>query len=290
MRHRQAARIIGRGIVILLVAGFSAAVLVRWSPGFGLDEEVLDSRLSAESIKELEASHAAGQNPSTFYLRYLQGLLHGDVGRSVVFGQPVALLFRERASTTFRTATNGLLLGWSLATLLAIAGALSRRLALTLLGTVLAGGLVCIPAALLATLCLLLQLPPFVAIAAVILPRVFPHLYAQIRSALAAPHVVMARARGIAPVRLFLFHIAPGTVMPVMALAGVSITLSLGACIPIEALADSPGIGQLAWKAALGRDLPVLVTMTLLLTGVTVCARMLADLITLRLGRRRFVW
>ena len=72
--------------------------------------------------------------------------------------------------------------------------------------------------------------------------------------------------------------------MPLVALAGVSVTLAFGASIPIEALADSPGIGQLAWRAALGRDLPVLVTVTLLLTVVTVFANIIADIAMARAG------
>jgi peptide/nickel transport system permease protein len=72
--------------------------------------------------------------------------------------------------------------------------------------------------------------------------------------------------------------------MPLVALAGVSVTLAFGASIPIEALADSPGIGQLAWRAALGRDLPVLVTVTLMLTVVTVFANIIADIAMARAG------
>jgi peptide/nickel transport system permease protein len=72
--------------------------------------------------------------------------------------------------------------------------------------------------------------------------------------------------------------------MPLVALAGVSVTLAFGASIPIEALSDSPGMGQLAWRAALGRDIPVLVSLTLLLTAVTVFANVMADIAMTRAG------
>jgi ABC-type dipeptide/oligopeptide/nickel transport system permease component len=84
---------------------------------------------------------------------------------------------------------------------------------------------------------------------------------------------------------VFLFHAVPTVLPPLLALAGVSAILGFSASIPIEALADSPGIGQLAWRAALGRDLPVLVSITLLLTAVAVLANMLADIVTGRLRR-----
>jgi peptide/nickel transport system permease protein len=62
------------------------------------------------------------------------------------------------------------------------------------------------------------------------------------------------------------------------------VTLAFGASIPIEALSDSPGMGQLAWRAALGRDVPVLVTVTLLLTAVTVFSNVIADIAMARAG------
>jgi peptide/nickel transport system permease protein len=42
---------------------------------------------------------------------------------------------------------------------------------------------------------------------------------------------------------------------------------------------DEPGLGQLAWQAALGRDLPVLVAITLLIAALTVACNAISDLI-----------
>ncbi len=279
--RRSAAWIIGRGIVILLISGFAGATLVRLAPGFGIDEEALDPRLSAQSIQALERQHVGERNPLTFYGRYLGGLLRGDAGRSVVFGKPIGPLLKERAPATIHAVVGGLAIGWIAAILFATAGALSGRVATVLVATAIS-----IPSAVLATLCLLLRLSPAIAIAAVVFPRVFPHTYEQIRASLTAPHVVMARARGVPRTRLFLFHVAPAALVPLVALGGVSITLAFGASIPIEALADSPGIGQLAWQAALGHDLPVLVGITLLLTAATVFASVLSNIAMVRLGRR----
>jgi len=71
--------------------------------------------------------------------------------------------------------------------------------------------------------------------------------------------------------------LAQVTVPELLALAGVSVTMAFSAAIPIEAVGDVPGIGQLAWQAALGRDLPVLVSLTLLLMLLTRSANAAAD-------------
>jgi peptide/nickel transport system permease protein len=65
---------------------------------------------------------------------------------------------------------------------------------------------------------------------------------------------------------------------PLLALLGVSFAISFGAAIPIEALCDSPGLGQLAWHAALGRDLPLIVNVTLVVSLVMLAANFFADL------------
>jgi peptide/nickel transport system permease protein len=282
----SAAWIIGRAIVILMISGLAGATLVRMAPGFGLDEQARDTRLSVESRKAFEKRHSEERDPVAFYLHFLRGLLGGDAGESTVFEQPVNHLIRERAPVTIGLVSAGFAMGWGAAIVMGI-GAVLKKGGLTLLPALaLSGSVISIPSAVLATFCLLLQLPPSTAIAAVVFPRVFPHVYEQLRAGLLSPHVIMARGRGLYGARLFLFHALPPALMPLLALAGTSATLAFGASIPIEALADAPGIGQLAWRAALGRDLPVLVTVTLLLTAVTVFFNVIADFVTVRLEHR----
>jgi ABC-type dipeptide/oligopeptide/nickel transport system permease component len=47
----------------------------------------------------------------------------------------------------------------------------------------------------------------------------------------------------------------------------------------MEALCDIPGIGQLAWKAALGRDVALLVNLTMIVTLVTLVANSASDVV-----------
>jgi ABC-type dipeptide/oligopeptide/nickel transport system permease component len=46
----------------------------------------------------------------------------------------------------------------------------------------------------------------------------------------------------------------------------------------MEALCDIPGIGQLAWKAALGRDVALLINLTMVVTLVTLVANSVSDM------------
>jgi peptide/nickel transport system permease protein len=272
-----------RSAFVLLISGLAGGALVRLSPGFGVDEHALDARLSAQTIEARNKELAGDGNVAGFYLRFLSGLLHGDAGRSTSFGRPVSEIIRERLPATVRTVSAGLVLGWTTAVLMAAIATLARVRTATLVGTAVSSSFLCIPSALLAIVCVMLELPPATAIAAVVLPRIYGYAYAELHSAVTEPHVVMARARGVPAGRVFVRHVVPPVLMPLLALAGVSVTLAFSASIPVETLTDSPGIGQLAWEAAMSRDLPVLVAITLLLTVVTVGANLGADLLSHKL-------
>src|SRR5260370_15576246 len=96
-----------------------------------------------------------------------------------------------------------------------------------------------------------------------------------------------ARGAGRGSIPRFFGHVLPLVAPPLLALLGVSFAISFGAAIPIEALCDSPGMGQLAWHAALSRDLPLIVSVTLVVSLVMLAANTLADLAgrTFEIGR-----
>ena len=78
---------------------------------------------------------------------------------------------------------------------------------------------------------------------------------------------------------MLFWHVLPPAAPQLLALAGVTVSVAVGAAIPIEALCDQPGIGQLAWQAALARDLVLLVNLTLIVTLITVVANAFSDLL-----------
>jgi peptide/nickel transport system permease protein len=131
-----------------------------------------------------------------------------------------------------------------------------------------------------AALALLFRLPPEMVVAAVVFPRVSATAQELLETNRNLPHVVCARARGLGRFRLFFLHVLPPAFLPIVALIAVSVTLGFSASIPIEVYMDVPGLGQLAWRAALGRDMPVLIAVTLLLATVTVGCNLISELVS----------
>src|SRR5947207_15829081 len=66
------ARAIAGTVLTLLVGGLLAAMMVRHAPGFGADEILLDGRISAEAIREMQNA-ALRESALGFYWRYLRG-------------------------------------------------------------------------------------------------------------------------------------------------------------------------------------------------------------------------
>ena len=262
---------------LVLLGGLLSATLVRLAPGFDADERQLDPSLNAESVRALHEAHAGEHNILGFYIGYLRGAMHGDLGISHALGQPVQSLLRERWPVTVRVAGIGLLLAWLMGMTLALTACLWRFPAYEVLGIMLSGAFLCIPAAVLALLSVILNAPGYLAIALIVFPKIYRYSRNLLAKAYALPHITAARARGVGEIRILAWHVVPLAGPQMIALAGGTISIALGASIPVESLCGLPGIGQLAWQAALSRDLPLLVNLTVLVTLVTLMANSAAD-------------
>jgi peptide/nickel transport system permease protein len=266
-------------VATVLLGGFLSATLVRLAPGFDADESQLDPRLSAESVQTMRQTRIEQRNIFSFYFHSLERALHGDLGTSISLGQPVATLLRQRSPLTLQLAGMGLLISWAAALALAMSAAWLRISAYDALATFLSGAFLCMPAAVLALLSVLWNLPGSLAIAAIIFPRVHRYTRNLLVKAHALPHIITARAKGLSALHILFWHVIPIIGPQLLALAGVSVSIAIGAAIPVEALCGLAGVGQLAWQAALARDLPLLVNITILVTLVTLLANSGADVI-----------
>jgi peptide/nickel transport system permease protein len=272
---RHAARV----LIILLVGGLFAIALVRYAPGFDVDEQQMDARLSSQSVQALHAARVGEHNIFHFYAAFLSAAFHGDFGISRTLNRPVRELVRERLPVTLKLMAVGLLVGWSLGLLFAVSAAMARLMAYDIFTTVLSGLLLCIPSAVLALVFVFANAPGSLALGLMIFAHVFRYWRNLLDKSYTMPHIITARAKGLGPVRVLLMHVLPVSGGPLLAVAGVSVSVALGAAIPVEALCGIPGIGQLAWQAALGRDLSLLLTLTFLVTTVTLLANTASEIL-----------
>ena len=266
-------------VATVLVGAFLSAALMRLAPGFDADELELDPHLSAESIRALRQTRLEQNNIFRFYFHSLERAAHGDFGTSFSLGQPVGTLLRQRAPLTLKLVGMGLLLSWAVTLALALSAAWLRVTAYDTLTTTISGTFLCIPAAVLALLSVLWNVPGALAVALIVFPRIYRFTRNLLAKAYSLPHIITARAKGISELRILFWHAVPVAAPQLLAVAGVSVSIAVGAAIPVEALCGLAGVGQLAWQAALSRDLPLLMNITILVTLVTLLANSGADVI-----------
>jgi peptide/nickel transport system permease protein len=274
-----------RFLVLMLLAGLAGATLVRIAPGFSSDEQELTPGLSSESIQAIRQARLADSNVPRFYLHYLNGLLHGNLGTSRSLNQPVRELLRDRLPVSLRSLALALLVAWSVGLALAVGAFRVRSRWFVVAADSSGGALISTPAAVLALVFLMMRWPPVLAVGLLVFPKIYRYSRNLFQECLELPHVVVARARGVGPWRLLSWHVVPVAIPQLIALVGVSISMALGALLPVEVFCDLPGIGQLAWTAAQSRDLPLLVNLTLVVSCLSIGAIMSCDQLRRLAGR-----
>ncbi|HEY1767936.1 MAG TPA: ABC transporter permease subunit [Terracidiphilus sp.] len=261
-------------IVFLVLTG--STILVRCAPGYLSDAREMDSRYADRARVELSAEAARSGSLLQMLSSEVGGWARGDAGVSREYGVPVFELIRPRLSVTGSLLLRALGLAWALAIGAALLS--SARRTPSLLWQSPATLLLAIPTAAMATLCLLSDHGgPILVMALLLAARDFKFLHGALRKAWLDPHLLQARAQGIGMQRLLLAHILPAAAPQLSALASLSIVTALSALVPVEVIFNVPGLGQLAWNAAMNRDLPVLLAVTMMMAMAVTLAGMASD-------------
>ena len=275
--RKRLGRAVLRIAATAVVGGLACTALVRFSPGFGLDERQLDARLSQESQQALRRSHDGERGTLQFYGAFWKRVATGDLGFSQSLNQPIGELLKDRAPATAELAMWGIGYAWMLALVLSLPCVAPVLRRLTPVSAVLSGMAASLPAAAIAIVLFRFGGSTKWMMAIVLFPRLYQYLRGVLTQACGMPHVLFARAKGVRWLPLTWRHVVVPSWTQLVALAAVSVNMAFGAAVAIEAVCDLPGLGQLAWKAAAARDLPVLVVLTVVIAVVTQTANLVAD-------------
>ena len=92
-------------------------------------------------------------------------------------------------------------------------------------------------------------------------------------------YVRTARSKGLPEWRVVLVHTLRNGLFPIIGLLGMYLPALFSGALVVESLFNFPGMGQLFWQAALKRDYPILLGVTLIVTIATVVGALIADLL-----------
>ncbi len=95
-----------------------------------------------------------------------------------------------------------------------------------------------------------------------------------------APHVAVARAKGLTPLAVTTRHVLRNALIPVLTLLGLSLPTLFSGAVFIEAIFAWPGVGRVLVEGVLARDYPVVMAATAVSAALVVAGNVLAEALT----------
>lgn len=118
---------------------------------------------------------------------------------------------------------------------------------------------------------------PSLTVAIALSPVVIRSLRASMLSVLGADYITTARSKGVPGGRLFIRHVLRNAVIPAITVLGINIGFLIGGTVIIENVFAIPGVGNLMINSIFQRDFPVVQGVTLVFAVMVVLINLLTD-------------
>lgn len=300
-------RYAARRLVFLVGTLFGASVitfaLVNVLPG-DVAVMILGTSAGQEQVAELQQQLGLNQPLYIRYIDWIAGVLQGDLGTSLRFGDPVAQLIAQRFPASAFLAVSALTIAVTVAIPLGVIAAMEQNSWKDFLASITAFTGISLPNFFWGMVLILLiaryasVLPPSgyvspledlqAAFAHVLLPAgalgfsLMAHLTRMTRSSLIeelrSGYVELARMKGLASRRIVYRHALRNAFLPVLTVIGFQLGFLFGGIIIIEQLFAYPGLGRLAFNALLNRDTPLIQGAVITIAAVFMTSNLVVDL------------
>lgn len=288
----------------LLLVAIAVFGIVRMAPGDPA-QVLLGESASPAEIAAKRAQMGLDQPVPAQFVRWVGDMAHGDLGTSLLNGQPVAALILDRFAVSAPIVVAAVALALLLAVIGGLYAALHRGRTTDIAIVTAATILLSIPAFWLGLMFLLffgLELgwvpvvgfvpfseDPAAALGYMVLPVIVLALAelgvltrmmrASAIEVLGLDYVLHARAKGLDDDRVLGRHVFPNAFAPTLTLTGLLLANLLGGIAVIETVFTLPGLGRLMVDAVLARDYPVIQGCLLFTAGIYILVNLAVDLI-----------
>jgi peptide/nickel transport system permease protein len=236
------------------------------------------------------------------YLTFLGNLLHGNLGQSLTYQQPVGGLIAQAIPVTLFLLVFALVLALLIS--IPLAGLAASRpgggrdlgvRAFTLFGQ----GMPQFWVGIMLILLLALRVPlfpvggygttpvqhlyylflPALTLAIALSPTIIRSLRSSTIGVLESEFVATARSKGASGTTLFRTHVLRNAAIPTVSVIGVNLGYLVGWILPIEKVYAIPGLGSLMVNAIFARDFPTIQAVTLVIALYVVLIGILTDVV-----------
>ncbi len=293
-------------IPMLFVISLLSFMILHLAPGDPITAMLgPGTALSEEVHQALIEKYNFDKSILTQYMLWLGTVMRGDLGYSFSMSKSVTSMIRERFPRTFLLALSSFTLSVLVALPLGFIAATKQHTWIDQGAMLFALIGISIPNFVLAVLLILLfsvrlgWLPvmgfvsiweepwegirhlimPAMALGSVVTAIFVRYVRAEVLDQLHRDYVVVARAKGIREYTILLKHVGRNASVALITIWVLYFARYLGGTIIIEQVFSWPGIGRLAFKAASGRDYPLLQGVILVFGVTYIVANLLTDVI-----------
>jgi peptide/nickel transport system permease protein len=298
-------------IPVMGVVALFVFLLLRLTPGDPAAILAGDNATPAQ-LDRIRISLGLNEPLYIQFFTWINKLLHGDLGVSLISNVPVATMIGQRIEPSISIALSTIILSIAVAVPLGVIAAWKHGtwidrfvMGLSVLGfsvPTFVIGYILIEVFALDLRWLPVQgfksissgFGPFferLVLPTVTLSFIYVALIARMTRAamldvLGEDYVRTARAKGIAEVAVLLRHALRNAAVPVITVIGTGFALLISGVVVTESVFNLPGVGRLTVDAVLARDYPVIQAMILLTSLVYVAVNLLIDVAYTLLDRR----
>ena len=296
---------LGQALVVVVLVTVIAFLILHALPG-GVARATLGKDATLDQLAAF--NHANGYDKPWFqqYFLYLGRLLHGNLGYSYQLNQSVLAAIGQRLPKTMVLSLFSTVLAVVVAIPLGVVQAVRRNRAADYTITSLSLLAYATPIFFLGLMLIILFsqkwaiLPPeapqgftvgevladpaglvlpVVTLAVVTVATYSRYVRSSMVDNLNENYVRTARSKGLPEWQVVLVHTLRNGLFPIIGLLGMYLPALFSGALVVESLFNYPGMGQLFWQAALKRDYPILLGVTLVISIATVAGSLVADLL-----------
>lgn len=289
-------RRLAQALPVTLAVATLVFALIHLIPGDPV-EMMLGEGAQPADVGALRAQLGLDRPLAEQYGRYLYGLVRGDLGRSLAYGEPVGRLLARTFPATAELALAAMLAALAIALPLGTLAAVRRGTWIDRSARLFALLGVSLPSFWLGPLAILLfsiRLGVFpvsgkAGFASFVLPAVTlglalsALLVRMVRAAmgeeLSRPYLVTARAKGLSRPRVVVRHALRNALLPVVTVVGLQFGSLLTGAILTETIFGWPGLGRLLIQAIRLRDYPLVQGAVLWIAVTYVAINLATDLV-----------
>jgi peptide/nickel transport system permease protein len=283
-------------------------VLVHAIPGDPV-RAIIGPKATPEVIERVRAQYGLDQPVVVQYLRFLENVAQGEMGRSVVYKTSVVGVVAERFEATIFLLGYAVILALCLTVPLAVTATLRRGRTPDHLIRMFSTAGLGFPAFWLGIMLMIVfsvrlglfpvsgygegflghlhhLFLPALAIALALSAILTRNLRASLLAELDADHIAAARAKGLPARWIFVHHVFRNALIPTINLLGVNLGWLIGGTVVVETVFSVPGLGSLMVSSIFARDYMVVQAITLAFACATVLVNFVVDVVTVALDPR----